>query len=532
MKAELGSTAKLRTLAHYLELVASLYDEFGGLDSAELARWALSNSADPITRWVAGTLISNPGIKLSALLDEALNRKYSGSPDEVFFTGGGAHHFSNFDRNEDHVIYTVREGLKQSVNLVYIRLMRDLVRFHESRLEYDPEAILNQPEHPERIRLLKEIAADESEYFLRRAYEQYKSLPLDAAIERILKNREGSSRQLSMLFLAWNGNSDVSALRQWLRDRDHAVTEPEARRLFHSYDPARLNLADYGYVLGNHPLEIWCAGQLVRNPTISWNDLLANSGEARELSSRWLFRTRNKRAQDRRLRVRIEQDAFARMTPYWQRLGFPFERLVPSLATAIGSSADRPIALAQLMGIILNDGIRLPVLRFEELRFAAGTPYQTEFQPNDSSGTRVMQAPVAIVLRKVLAEVVEDGTAKRLAGVFDDPNGNPLLTGGKTGSGDNRPKPARRRTLQKSAPVSRTGTFAFYIGDRYFGVLTAYVGGTEAEDYTFTSALPVSALKLLAPAIASAMHEPAWPASTLAVHDDAIGLTSASLQDD
>src|SRR5215471_4245431 len=38
MKLELGSTAKLRTLAHYLELIASLYNEFHGLDLPTLTK--------------------------------------------------------------------------------------------------------------------------------------------------------------------------------------------------------------------------------------------------------------------------------------------------------------------------------------------------------------------------------------------------------------------------------------------------------------------------------------------------------------
>ena len=41
----------------------------------------------------------------------------------------------------------------------------------------------------------------------------------------------------------------------------------------------------------------------------------------------------------------------------------------------------------------------------------------------------------------------------------------------------------------------------FYIGDRYFGVLTAFVPGEEAAQYRFTSALPLSVLKLLTPTI-------------------------------
>ena len=34
--------------------------------------------------------------------------------------------------------------------------------------------------------------------------------------------------------------------------------------------------------------------------------------------------------------------------------------------------ADRPAALAELMGIVVNDGIRRPTVRIDELRFAAG----------------------------------------------------------------------------------------------------------------------------------------------------------------
>ena len=51
----------------------------------------------------------------------------------------------------------------------------------------------------------------------------------------------------------------------------------------------------------------------------------------------------------------------------------------------------------------------------------------------------------------------------------------------------------------QSRAVSRTATFVFFIGDRYFGVITAYVPGETAQNYNFTSALPVQILKNLAP---------------------------------
>src|SRR5262249_59671287 len=155
-----------------------------------------------------------------------------------------------------------------------------------------------------------------------------------------------------------------------------------------------------------------------QGPSVSWDDLLKRSDDVREVASRWLFQTKNRRAQDLRLRIRIEEDAFARMTPYWQRLAFPFDHLVPSYATAIGSSADRPVALAELVGIIVNDGVRLPIVRVDKLRFAADTPYETVFEPQQRDGQQVMEPEVAQTLRSVPAGVVHDGTANPLAHVF------------------------------------------------------------------------------------------------------------------
>jgi hypothetical protein len=113
-----------------------------------------------------------------------------------------------------------------------------------------------------------------------------------------------------------------------------------------------------------------------------------------------------------------------------------------------------------------------------------------------------MEPEVARALRDALGTVVAGGTAGRLAGAFKDADGKPIAIGGKTGSGDNRFKTFGRGGIVKSARVvSRTATFAFYVGDRYFGVMTALVPGKEAGGYEFTSALSVQVLRLLAPTL-------------------------------
>ena len=493
MKMELGSTAKLRTIAHYLELVASLYKEFDGLDRTELTK-EMQEAKDPITRWAAETMAANTGITLPDLLEKALDRTYSGNPGEVFFTGGGAHVFENFEKEENFKTFTLREALAQSVNLVYVRLMRDLVYFHEARLPYDTNAVLNNTDDPVRRHMLGEIGDKEAQHFLYEAYDSYRHQDPHAIVDRMLEGKNSSPRRLSILYLAWTPGADAEGLAHWLEAHGVSVSADEAHHLFKSYDPGRLNISDYGYLLHRNPLDVWCAGQIVQNPAITWDELKRRSVVIREISSRWLFSAKNRRAQDLRLRIRIEEDAFARMTPYWQRLGFPFDHLVPSYATAIGSSADRPVALAELVGIIINNGIRMPVLRMEKLRFAADTPYETVFEPEQKTGEMVMDPRVAQALRGVLAGVVQRGTAARLNNVFVGRDGKPIMTGGKTGSGDNR---YETRTWSKA--ISRTGTFAFYIGDRYYGVMTAYVAGENSGNYVFTSALPVTALKFLAP---------------------------------
>ena len=53
--------------------------------------------------------------------------------------------------------------------------------------------------------------------------------------------------------------------------------------------------------------------------------------------------------------------------------------------------------------------------------------------------------------------------------------------------------------ILSSKSINRTATFVFYIGDRHFGTMTAFVPGQSAETFKFTSALPVQVLKGMAP---------------------------------
>jgi membrane peptidoglycan carboxypeptidase len=152
------------------------------------------------------------------------------------------------------------------------------------------------------------------------------------------------------------------------------------------------------------------------------------------------------------------------------------------------------------MGIIVNDGVRLPVVSLKRLAFAANTPYETRFRRRAPQAEVLFPREVAAILRKALGLVVEGGTAARLAGTLKDGAGRPLAIGGKTGTGDHRfERYGAGGQLLESRVVNRTATFVFYLGERHFGTFTALVPGREAEKYHFTSSLTAQILKNLLP---------------------------------
>jgi membrane peptidoglycan carboxypeptidase len=128
------------------------------------------------------------------------------------------------------------------------------------------------------------------------------------------------------------------------------------------------------------------------------------------------------------------------------------------------------------------------------------------YRPEPS--TRVMSAEVAATLRHALVGVVDTGTAVRARGVFFGADGRPLRIGGKTGTGDNRfDSFGPGHQLIESRLVDRTATFVFFLGDNLYGTVTAFVPGSQAANYHFTSSLAVSLVRALAPELRALIKE-------------------------
>jgi len=249
-----------------------------------------------------------------------------------------------------------------------------------------------------------------------------------------------------------------------------------------------------------HPLELWLVGYLRNHPGASQTQVMQASVAERQAVYAWLFSTHRKQAQDKRILGLLEGEGFLEIHRQWAQMGYPFDSLVPSYATALGASADRPAALAELMGILVNDGVRKPNTRIQSLHFAAATPYETQLHYKAGKAERVLAPEVAQAMRGAIRRVVEEGTAKRVKQAFVRPDGSIIPVGGKTGTGDQRfDTYGAGGRLVSSRVVNRSATFVFNIDERFFGTLIAYVPGGQAANYDFTSGLPVQLLKVLAP---------------------------------
>jgi membrane peptidoglycan carboxypeptidase len=530
---DLGSTAKLRTLVTYLSIIAELHDRYERLSSADL-RQVASDAHDPLTGWAATYLSQASERSLQGMLDAAMDRRYSASPAQAFFTGRGLHRFANFNRSDNGRVLSLWEAFADSVNLVFIRVMRDIVAYYEAEGPDPTSDLLADRKHPERGVYLARFADREGSEYLSRFLARYRSLSPDEALALLASRSRPAPHRLAIVFRSVRPDADVEAFSAFLSRSlpNLALDGATVAKLFQKYGPDRFTLNDRSYLARVHPLELWLVGYLQRHPGASRQDVLKASADQRQEAYQWLFRSSRKGAADRRIRMVMEEDTFKRIHRQWQKVGYPFPALVPSLATAIGSSADQPLALSELMGIIVNDGMRLPMSRVERLHFAAGTPYETVVERQRQAGERVLPVEVARTARQALLAVVKHGTARRVDGAFADSDGVPLIVGGKTGTGDELVDSAGLKAVRTSE-VSRSGAFVFFIGDRFFGTVTAHVPGAHAREYAFTSALPVQVLKALAPALEPLLRQAPRAESLFTADADAdaalVGLTARNV---
>ena len=506
---ELGSTAKLRTLASYLDVMSQLHTA-GAKEPARIT------GQDPLSAWARDWLTRATDKSLPSMLEAAMTRPYSGSPSEGFFTGGGLQYFGNFDGTDNGRILPLRDGFRKSTNLVFIRVMRDVVQYHMWKIPRVTPAMFDNPADPKRKEFLDRFVQHESRQFLTKFYSRYKGLDPRQAVTRLLGRMRPTPYRLAVAYRSLRPQDSLAEFQKALSAviPANVPVSDGFEKLYEKYGPDKFNLGDRGYLARIHPLELLTVNYLQTHPRATMDEIEAFVRPELPGIYRWLMRSRNKHAQDLRIRTMLETEAFAGVHEIWKRHGFPFPTLVPSLATAIGSSGDNPAALADLAGVILNGGVHYPSVRVTKLHFAKGTPVETVASVKPGKPERVMEAEVAAVLKNEMGGVVEFGTARKAFQSVVLEDGSIPRVAGKTGTGDNRLESFDEGGhMIKSKVMSRTAAFVFLIGDKYFGTVIAYVPGQQAESFKFTSALPVQIFRHLTTSMKTVLEPRRQPVS-------------------
>jgi len=506
-KLILGSTAKLRVMLAYLDIIQGLHDRYVKATPRELAA-AESGAKDTLSQWVISYLAHGSDRSLKGILEAAMQRSYSGNTGEVFFTGGGEETFHNFEKAEDSEFFSVEDAFAHSVNLAFIRVLQDVRNYYIAQREAKQNETASAQNGSPREDYLKRFADQEGRVYLDRFYKDLRNKSPQDILAFMVKKTGPVPSHLAVVFRTLKPQASIDEFRQFLTHQmGHAPDEKKLLDLYENYGPNRFSLSDLGYISRINPLQLWLATYLQTHPGATRSEIMNAGADERQEAYGWLFSNKRQHQQNVRIRIVTEEDAFADLLPEFKKQGWPFDRLIPSLATAIGSSGDRPDALAELMGIIINNGVRLPRTNIENLQFAAGTPYETDLAFKPSAPQRIYAPEVIAQVRRALLGVVQRGTATRLRDTYYTPDGQPLSIGGKTGTSDNRLEHfGRGAQVIGSEAKDRTATFVFFLGDRFFGTVTAYVRGPASGSYKFTSALSVQLLKALQPQLAPLMQ--------------------------
>lgn len=217
----------------------------------------------------------------------------------------------------------------------------------------------------------------------------------------------------------------------------------------------------------------------------------------------WLMRDKNFAAQNLRIGIMLDKEAWKVVEKFWQTMGYPYE-LPATLANVLGVGGDNTQSLTSMNAIVANNGMSVQNTSLSRLSFAPhdGNPYRTVVDIGENfKPVRVLDAEVAQhVLHTAEGNVYsENGTGKRLREAFKLSDGTTGTTRGKTGTAADASTADTRGGFYTGSTIftcpatpgspPHTAKFAFTIG--------AYIYNPAPSD-RFTSGLAVRGLEHLA----------------------------------
>ena len=221
IRIQLGSTSKPPTVYLYLLAMKDMREKY--LQDPEKFKGLHVNANDAIAVWAKNYLLQPDTDKsLDGIVKAAMQRKYSGNPGERFYTAGGEHVFENFESKENHQDYTVEDALVNSVNLCFIRIMRDVENYIiDQKMQVNPED-LKDLSSPLRRQYLEEFAEFEGGQFLGRAWELQSGRTADEVASALAAKSHRKPANLAVIYRATHSNATPEDLDGLHRSRKKA----------------------------------------------------------------------------------------------------------------------------------------------------------------------------------------------------------------------------------------------------------------------------------------------------------------------
>ena len=142
---------------------------YANLSNAELAR-VKPDPIDGLSRWALDYLSHTRDRSLQAMLDAAVERKYSAVSGRVLH---GRRRAGVLQLREvgQRPHPTLHKAFEHSVNLVFVRLMRDIVHYETLQAAGPSSSWLGDPE--QRRHYLQQFVDGESQVYVKRYYTRY-----------------------------------------------------------------------------------------------------------------------------------------------------------------------------------------------------------------------------------------------------------------------------------------------------------------------------------------------------------------------
>lgn len=460
-----GSTAKLRVLVNYLMIIHDearlLQSDLQQLNSQRLQQY--KKSSVTIKRLLAAYIDKHPQAEMNEILDWAMSRRISADPGEKFLTGESWHQFHNYKKSDDRKNPNLWQMTTESINLSYVRLMRDVVDYYIEQMGYDKKRILNDKHNLTRKKIIADAIKKEEQFY-----------------------HQGMNFFIAMIkaqfheTLSITDKEIVNKAREVVKDLDNTNDRQmqEYKRLASMFK----RITSYE--------KSWLLAKVRGHESVNTISVDEEQERIVRQTSNW-FRT-NKYWLKNTLYTFLEQQAFANgVTPAWKKLGYPF-KVSPSYAVVLGSSGDTPMSLLELAGTLLNDGVHEKnITAIERIVLAPGSEFETPFKIAYQQ-EKIIPETVAAVARKAMEGVLHKGTA-----IFA--SRHPLMqyvqsSGAKTGTGDNR---------HYQTPVNRSAAVLSVLDGgegqaKYAICITMSVTQGNIERYKFTSKVPVRILARIA----------------------------------